>query len=125
MAERQEHNSGGRSGIGRGFAPISGLSLLLIVAMTVQVNAGLRSGGRLEGRLEREARFDAPRLAIAAPVRSAERAVRKQSERPAIALQKAADARRWSARIEMGADEGPGRRRLSTWLTNLPPPGCA
>jgi hypothetical protein len=102
-------------------AAVSGISLLMLVAVAVQASAGLLSPA-VQAR--QHSGLPMVRLIAEAVTRRSERQVRRQEERPALcrAVVVTALKPQSSTTVEL-ASVGPEPRRLMVLLTNLPPPG--
>ncbi len=103
-----------------GRAAISGLSLLMLVAIAVQASAGLMTPA-VQAR--QHSGLPVVRYIAEAMTRQAERQVRRQEERPALLRTCSVVVR--AAKLDMSVERvslDVRPRRLMVMLTNLPPP---
>lgn len=103
-------------------ATLGGLSILIAVAFVVQASAGLGEWKTAGGRpLLHE---QGVRQVAQSPVRHVVRVVRRQSERPAVAVERTSptSAIRTASAPAAAAQAAP--RRQPVWHIDLPPPAC-
>jgi hypothetical protein len=104
-------------------AAVSGISLLMLVAIAVQASAGLLTPA-VQARQHNG--LPVVRLIAEAVTRRVERQTRRQEERPAICrAARVTTLKPQSSTPAELASIGPEPRRLMVLLTNLPPPGDA
>ena len=103
-------------------AALGGISLLLLVAVALQASPGV--GERSEA--VRHGHGPVIRMIAEAITRRADRLVRRQDERPAVAQAYPAVTVDRNKIVSIATPElGVVPRLLSAWLTDLPPPALA